>query len=339
MENGSADSLVQNQGRIRFTVAAHQTTNTAVRRKMKSNGRCQTAIWWWQGGLEIRPDLVLCCCGSQIVADGSFDDDDGTEVESAIDCCITLMFGAMLGILIVLSLLTTVVCLYCQCCFLYKKRMSKMHGGPHYRLHCSNSGMSASASGGVANMYSFSTQNSAATTPLDTTIPTILSREMSREMSKRAPSCEHILVDVQCEIVPPPHSFRQISPKTLELPDVTNNPNTSEVLESLPLSPELTDISPSTTTPSMVISDTPSLTSVPTSHNRNLSSSTIGAAQNTITNGSSETNSGQSTSFRSSYHSHDSGYSVTSETTNAGQSETVSSPTPHDERLYRSTKF
>ncbi|GAB6029193.1 hypothetical protein CHUAL_004966 [Chamberlinius hualienensis] len=55
------------------------------------------------------------------------------------------------------------VCIACICCHVkrqHQKRSATING-PIYRMHCSSTGS------GVANMYSFSNQNSSVTTPID----------------------------------------------------------------------------------------------------------------------------------------------------------------------------
>ncbi|KAK7791537.1 hypothetical protein R5R35_008694 [Gryllus longicercus] len=75
-----------------------------------------------------------------------------------------LLLGVVMGIIAAISIVTLMSCCFCSCCILYKKRQPTTNGGPLYQLQCS------STASGVANMYSFSNQNSHASTPIDTAV-------------------------------------------------------------------------------------------------------------------------------------------------------------------------
>ncbi|XP_013783535.1 membrane protein FAM159A-like [Limulus polyphemus] len=97
----------------------------------------------------------------------------------------TFILAIALGLLLVISLLTLVSCFFCQRCLFNKRRHTATNGGPLYRLHCS------STTSGVANMYSFSGQNSAATTPVDGIEPHVLRDIASRRshiLTSRVPT-------------------------------------------------------------------------------------------------------------------------------------------------------
>ncbi|XP_023227991.1 protein shisa-2 homolog isoform X3 [Centruroides sculpturatus] len=80
----------------------------------------------------------------------------------------TVLLGIVLGVLLAVVLVTLVSCLVCRRCLHFGRRRPAVNGGPLYRMHCS------STASGVANMYSFSGQNSAVTTPIDTSEPHVL---------------------------------------------------------------------------------------------------------------------------------------------------------------------
>ncbi|KAK3914462.1 Protein shisa-2-like protein [Frankliniella fusca] len=81
-----------------------------------------------------------------------------------------LILGAALGATAALAIIILVSCCCCSCCALYKSRSSpkQTNNGPVYRMQTS------STASGVANMYSFSNQNSLATTPIDTAASQIM---------------------------------------------------------------------------------------------------------------------------------------------------------------------
>lgn len=70
-----------------------------------------------------------------------------------------LVMGIVFGVSVAMIVSVVVCCFKCSCCLLYKKRQPA-NTGPLYHLHCPSSG----SNGGVANMYSFSSE----ATPQDT---------------------------------------------------------------------------------------------------------------------------------------------------------------------------
>uniref|UniRef100_T1J0F7 Shisa N-terminal domain-containing protein n=1 Tax=Strigamia maritima TaxID=126957 RepID=T1J0F7_STRMM len=113
-------------------------------------------------------EAVYCCGSSNYKYCCTKKDEVQQEIPN-----ITLVIGVVSGICLIIIIVTILSCVFCSCCTLNKKRQSTISGdrltpsslvpGPLYQLHCS------STASGVANMYSYSNQNSSVTTPIDTT--------------------------------------------------------------------------------------------------------------------------------------------------------------------------
>ncbi|KFM62476.1 Protein shisa-9, partial [Stegodyphus mimosarum] len=73
----------------------------------------------------------------------------------------SVLLGSALGSVLMVILVTLVSCLICRRCVPYRRAHPSLNGGPLYTMHCS------STTSGMANMYSFSGQTTAVTTPLD----------------------------------------------------------------------------------------------------------------------------------------------------------------------------
>lgn len=74
----------------------------------------------------------------------------------------SVLIGSALGSVLVVVLVTLVSCFICRKCVPYRRAHPSLNGGPLYTMHCS------STASGMANLYSFSGQTTATTTPLDT---------------------------------------------------------------------------------------------------------------------------------------------------------------------------
>lgn len=107
---------------------------------------------------------LVYCCGTTTYKYCCTKRDE--EHRPAVDQ--TVLLGIVLGVLLAVVLVTLASCFICRRCLNIRRRRPAVNGGPLYRMHCS------STASGVANMYSFSGQNSAVTTPIDTNEPHIL---------------------------------------------------------------------------------------------------------------------------------------------------------------------
>lgn len=121
----------------------------------------------WNAGFfcpseEVSQSAVYCC-GTSTYKYCCTSRDEPFAFLSEYIASLTLMLGVACGAALVIVIIVVLSCFFCSCCYVYKRRRNN---GPLYQMHSASS-----AASGVANMYSFSNQNSSATTPVDPANP------------------------------------------------------------------------------------------------------------------------------------------------------------------------